>query len=184
MLPGLCGIGRAASGSATDLSWAGNRLLAFQWRDGSRSPQVARARAGVRQLDTAAPGGNLLASRLIIPQAARTRLGDFTDLAYPLLSSDGSILFATMLWGGPSNPQAEVVEFSARTGRALRAVTPARDESGVGGWCGVLWTDRSGTHAAAACAEQGRIDNGRFITADLHAPIYNFSAPRDSFIAW
>ena len=174
----------AASGDATDLSWAGNRLLAFQWRDGSRSPQVARARSGVRLLDTAAPGGNLLASRLVIHQAARTHLGDFTGLAYPLISADGSILFATMLWGAPSNPRAEVVEFSARTGRALRVVTPARDESGMGSWCGVLWTDPSGTHAAAACAEQGRIDNGRFSAADLHAPVYNFSAPRDSFIAW
>jgi hypothetical protein len=175
---------KAASGHASNLSWAGDRLLAFQWSDGSRSPRVAQSRSGVRLLDTAARGGDLLTSRLIIQQAARTRLGDFTGLAYPLISADGTRLFATMLWGGPVNPNAEVVEFSSRTGQALKVVTPTRDESGMGSWCGVLWTDPSGAHATAVCAEQGRIDNGQFTTTDLHAPAYNFSAPRDSFIAW
>jgi hypothetical protein len=175
---------KAASGHVSDLSWAGDRLLAFQWWDGSRSPRVAQARSGVRLLDTAAPGGDLLASRLVIHQVARTRLGNFTGLAYPLISADGSRLFATMLSGRPTEPRAKVVEFSAPSGRALRVVTPARDESGMGSWCGVLWTDPSGAHAAAVCAEQGRIDNGQFTTVNLYAPAYNFSAPRDSFIAW
>jgi hypothetical protein len=175
---------KAASGHATDLSWAGDRFLGFQWWDGSRSPRVARARSGVRLLDTAAPGKRLLASHLIIHQAADTRLGDFTGLASPLISADGSTLFATMLWGGPSNPRAEVVEFSAHTGQALTVAAPAEGESGMGSWCGVLWTDPSGTHATAACAEQGQIDNGHFTTTNLHAPTYNSSTPRDSFIAW
>lgn len=51
-------------------------------------------------------------------------------------------------------------------------------------WCGVLWTDPSGTHATAACGERGRIDTGHFTAANFHAPVYNFSASRDSFIAW
>jgi hypothetical protein len=181
---GAVALWKAASGQATDLSWAGNRFLAFQWSDGSRSPRAARARSGVRLLDTAAPGGNLLASRLIIHQAGRTHLGKFTGLAFTLISADGSTLFATMLRGGPSNPKAEVVEFSAHTGQALAVVMPAQDESGMGSWCGVLWTDPSGTHATAACGEQGRIDNGHFTTTNVHVPTYNFSAPRGSFIAW
>jgi hypothetical protein len=175
---------KAPSGQVTDLSWAGNRFLAFEWSDGSRSPRVARARSGVRLLDTAAHGRDLYASWLIIHQAARTRLANYTALAYPLISADGSTLFATVLWGGQDNPQAEVVEFSARTGQALMVVTPARGESGMGSWCGALWTDSSGTHATAICAEQGRIDNGHFTATNLHAPAYNFSTPRDSFIAW
>jgi len=175
---------KAPSGQATDLSWAGNRFLAFEWRDGSRSPRVARARSGVRLLDTAAHGGDLLASRLIIHQAAHTRLRNYTSLAYPLISADGSTLFATVLWGGPDNPRAEVVEFSARTGQALMVVAPARGESGMGSWCGALWTDPSGIHATAICAAQGRINNGHFMPAKLHVPAYNFSTPRDSFIAW
>ena len=89
-----------------------------------------------------------------------------------------------MVEAGRSDPRAEVVEFSVRTGRALMVVTPAQDESGMGSWCGVLWTDSSGAHATAVCAQQGLIDNGQFTTANLHAPAYNFSAPRDSFIAW
>jgi hypothetical protein len=175
---------KAPSGHATDLSWAGNRFLAFQWWDGSRLARVARARSGVRLLDTASAGRDLMASRLIIHQAACTRVGKFTSVASPLISADGSRLFATMGWGGPSNPMAEVVAFSARTGQALAVVTPAEGESGMGSWCGVVWTDPSGTRATAVCADQGRIDNGHFTTTNLHAPIYNFSTPRDSFIAW
>lgn len=175
---------KAARGHATDLSWAGNRFLAFQWWDRSRSTRVARARSGVRLLDTAAVGSHLMASRLLIRQPARTRLGRFTVLAYPLISADGSSLFATVLWGGPSNPMAEVVEFSARTGQALAVVAPAEGESGTGSWCGALWADPSGTHATAVCASEGRIDNGHFTSINLHVPTYSFSTPRDSFIAW
>ena len=181
---GALRVWKAASGHATDMSWAGDRFLAFQWWDGSRSPRVARARSGIRLLDTAAPGSELLASRLIVHLRARTRLGNFTGLASPLISADGSRLFATVLWGGPSNPMAEVVEFSARTGQAVATAAPAQGESGMGSWCGALWTDPSGTHAAAVCADQGRIDNGHFTPTNLHAPTYNFSTPRDSFIAW
>jgi hypothetical protein len=175
---------KAPAGYVTDLSWAGNRMLAFQWWDGSRSARVARARSGVRLLDTAAAGSDLLASRLILKEAPHTWLGTFTDLAYPLISEDGSKLFATTLWGGPSHSKAEVVEFSALTGKALAVVAPAEGESGTGSWCGALWTDPSGSQAAAVCAGQGRIVGGRFVGADLHAPTYDFSTPRVSFIAW
>jgi hypothetical protein len=174
----------APSGHVTDLSWSGNRLLAFLWWDGSGSTKVTGARSGVRLLDTAAPGRDLLASRLIIAQAAHTRLGNFTGLAYPLISADGSILFATMLSGGPAKPKAEVMEFSARTGQALAVVAPATDETGMHSWCGVLWTNPSGTRATALCGGQGRIVGGRFTNWNLHAPANGFSTPRDSFIAW
>ncbi len=174
----------APSGHVTDLSWSGNRSLAFLWWDGSDSTRVTRPRSGVRLLDTAAAGRNLLASRRVIDQSARTRLGTFTGVAYPLISADGSKVFATMLWGGPANPMAEVVEFSARTGRALKVVAPAAGESGVGSWCGALWSNPSGTRATAVCRSEGRIVGGRFTSRNLHAPAYQFSTPRVSFIAW
>lgn len=178
----------ARGGYATDLSWAGDRFLAFQWWDGSRSARAARARSGVRLLDTSAAGSDLLHSRLIVGQPARTSR-NYTGLSDPLISADGSRLFATVLWGGPSNPKAEVVEFSAWSGRALAVVTPAAGESGRGSWCGVLWTDPSGARAIAACAPdaaggQELIGNGHFTRANLHTPIYSLSTPRDSFIAW
>ncbi len=137
----------APSGHVTDLSWSGNRLLAFLWWDGSHSTAVTRARSGVRLLDTAAAGRDLMASRVIIDQAAHTRLGSFTGLAYPLISADGSKVFATTLLGGPAKPKAEVVEFSALTGQALAVAAPATDETGMRSWCGVLWTNPSGTRA-------------------------------------
>jgi hypothetical protein len=174
----------APSGHVTDLSWSGNRSLAFLWWDGSDSPRATQARSGVRLLDTAAAGRNLLASRLVVGQSARTRLGTFTGVAYPLISADGSRVFATMLSGGAANPKAEVVEFSARTGRALKVVAPAQSESGMGSWCGALWSNPSGTRATAVCRGEGRIVGGRFTSRNLHAPTYGFSTPRDSFIAW
>lgn len=171
------------AGHVTDLSWAGSQL-AFQWWDGSPSAQLAQARSGVRLLNTAAPGNNLLASRLVITQASRTTLGQSTDLAYPLITEDGSKVFATVLFGGAAHPKAEVVEFSVRTGKPLAVVAPAADESGTGSWCGVLWMNPSGSQAAAVCAKQGQIVGGRFASTNLHAPSYNFSTPRVSFIAW
>jgi hypothetical protein len=176
----------AVRGHAGDLSWAGNQFVAFQWRDGSRSARVARSRSGVRLLDTAAAGRGLMASRLIVHQSARTSLGNFTAVGSPLISANGSRLFATVGWtgGGQQDPMAEVVEFSVRTGQALAVVTPPGDESGMGTWCGALWTDSSGIHATAICARAGSIDRGHFTSANLHVPRYSASTPRDSFIAW
>jgi Tol biopolymer transport system component len=175
---------RAAGGYATDLSWAAGRTLAFEWWDSSRPSSAAEARSGVRLLDTAAPGTDLLASRFIIPRSASTSFGTFSGLDYPLISPDGSKVFATMVSGQPSNPVSEVVEFSARTGRALAVVTPPSGESGTGRWCGVLWVGPSGAHLTAVCGIEGRADNGQFTQMNLHVPSYNFSIPRDSFIAW
>ena len=170
-------------GSATSLSWAGNRWLAFDWSDVSHPAQ----QSGLRLLDTAAPGTDLMSSRLIVSQGAR--FGSFGGLIGPLITPDGSTVFTAMVSGGSVNPVAEVVEFSARTGQALRAVTPPAGESGTGQWCGALWTDPSGQHLLAACGDvppggQGRIDDGHFTRMNLHVPTYNFSAPRESFVAW
>lgn len=79
--------------------------------------------------------------------------------------------------------QAAVVEFSTRTGQALRIVTPRASESGFGTWCGVLWADASGHHLPAACGRQWRVDNGRFTFVNLHFPVPNLSAGQD-FFAW
>ncbi len=170
-------------GSATSLSWAGDRWLAFDWSDASS----AARQSGLRLLDTAAPGTDLMSSRLVVSQAAR--FGSFRGLIGPLITPDGSKVFTTMVSGEPANPAAEVVEFSARTGQALGAVTPSVAESGMGQWCGALWTDPSGWHLLVACGGvpqgvQGRIDNGHFTRMNLHVPAYNFSTPRGSFIAW
>ena len=110
-------------GSATSLSWAGDRWLAFDWSDASRAARVAPQRSGLRLLDTVAPGSDLMAARLIVSQAAR--FGSYRGIIGPLITPDGSDVFATMVSGEPLNPMAEVVEFSARTGQALGAVDTA-----------------------------------------------------------
>jgi hypothetical protein len=174
----------APGGRVSDLSWAGDRTLAFEWSDSSPSAAAAQAGSGVRVLDTETPGSDLLASRFIIPESDSTSVGDFSELAYPLISPDGSKVFATMVSGEPANPAAEVVEFSARTGQALAVVTPPADESGMGEWCGVLWTDPSGVQVTAVCGVEGQTGDGHFTQLNLHVPVYSFSTPRDSFIAW
>jgi hypothetical protein len=175
--------GTSATGYASDLSWAGDQILAFDWQPGTATSR----QAGVRLLDTSAPGSDLLASRRIIPVPDRTGFGNFSELSSVLITPDGSRVFGTVGFGYPDNPVAEVVEFSARTGQALAVVTPRAGESGMGSSCMALWTDPSGDRLTAECGElhaAGTIDHGYFTEAGLHLPDYNFSVPRQAFIAW
>jgi hypothetical protein len=176
----------AASGAATDLSWAGDQKLAFVWHNLTGNG----GQAGVRILDVATPAfpaGNLLASRLIIPVPDRTTLGDFSSVSNTLLTADGSLLFGTVVTGEPASPRAEVVEFDARTGLAQAVVTPPAGESGLGSSCLALWADPAGAQLTAQCGQPhgtGTIDNGHFKADELYVPSYNFSAGRQEFIAW
>ena len=83
-----------------------------------------------------------------------------------------------------ASPKSTVVEFSARTGHPLRAVTTSADESGHGAWCGALWTDLSGRHALAVCVRMVRIDKGRFTTVNLHFAEPIAAAFGDNYFAW
>ncbi len=175
------GMSWADPGSSPATAWAGNNRLLFGWTD-NRAGRAARQRSGLRLLDTTAPGTNLLASRLLIP--ASVRVGGLAGLAYPLINSAGTIVFATMgTHAGSSSAQAAVVEFSAATGRPLGIVTPLVGESGMGTWCGALWVNPSGSHALAACGVQGEISQGRFTPEYLHFPTGNFSHGSNYF-AW
>lgn len=154
----------SAHGYATTVSWAGDRTLAFGWQD-----DTDRARSGVRLLDTAAPGTDPLASRLIIP--ASFRAGRLSVPNNPLITQDGSTVFATMSSGpknavtGPGTKTA-VVRFSARTGKLEAVLTrPARSVP----FCGVLWTDPHGRHLLTQCGiTQASIDGGRRTLIHLH----------------
>jgi hypothetical protein len=175
------GLSWADPGSSPATSWAGNDRLLFGWTDASPDRRVARERSGLRLLDPGAPGTDLLASRLLIP--ASVRVGALATLTNPLISADGTVVFATMTaHAGTTNVQAAVVEFSAATGHPLGVVTPLADESGMGTWCGALWVNPSGSHALVTCGVQGEVSNGHFTPADLHYPAHNFSA--DGISAW
>jgi len=175
--------GHTMVGTAAPLSWAGDQTLAFYWASvapGSRQD-------GVRLLDTSMPGSDLFSSRLIIPVPEVTPFGKINNLTDVLLTPDGSKVFGTAVSGLPDNPGAEIVEFSARTGRALAVVSPRVGESGMGTSCLALWTDPSGDQLTAECGEFGgvlAIAGGHWVAADLHVPSYNFSTGRQGFIGW
>lgn len=143
----------SAHGSALAVSWAGDRTLAFAWQDINRPAQ-----SGLRLLDTAAPGTNPLASRLLIP--ASTRTATLSGLGAPLITQDGSTVFATMASGALGTKTA-VVRFSARTGK-LEAVLTRPLPSGPNRYCGVLWTDPHGRRLLIQCGTtQASIQGGR-----------------------
>lgn len=175
----------ASGGTATDLSWSGDQKLAFVWRGQTGN--------GVRVLDVPAPGsvgvagGNLLASRLLVPVPDRTTLGSFWSVSNLLAAAGGSRLFGTVVTGDPGQPRAEVVEFDTRTGLARAVVTPPADESGLGSTCMALWADPAGAQLTAECGAlhgTGTIEAGHFKADALHVPSYNFSAWRQAYIAW
>jgi hypothetical protein len=170
-------------GYSTWLSWTAKRGLAFYWWDGSSRAGVAAKRSGLRLLDTASSGSNLLASsRLLISESAK--FGAYQGVDNPVITPNGSTVFGTMVAGASTgNAQAKVVEFSVATGHPLRSVSPVANESGMGTWCGALWTDASGGLARAVCEQEGMIRNGHFAETDLHFPVPPFGWSKN-FFAW
>jgi hypothetical protein len=123
------------------LSWtADGRMLAFQQWSGKfdNTPHV-------RVLDTTAPGGSLLASKLAVtwPQSgAQTLDGPVNTLIAP----DGSKIVAptmTQARKAPYPTALQITEFSARTGKIVRSLDPFRF-GGPGPYQNVLWTSPSG----------------------------------------
>ena len=153
----------AAEGSATSLSWAGDRFLAFQFVSQSRDNSAG----GVRVLDTrSAATAALTASRLVI-STERTPAGGITRVFNPVITPDGSKIVAAA-WTGFN--VAELAEFSARTGRLIAVLVPAAHMPGSGSPCQVLWTDASGAHLIAYCGTPGEINGTRFTPVHLHIP--------------
>lgn len=170
-------------GQVSSLSWAGERHLVFDWI-AAGSPAGSEQASGLHLLPVAGPGGTLLPAPLITAQSVS--FNGYSGLSDPLVSADGTAVFVTMSNGSGSNPSAEVVQISLLTGRPVRAVLPAVSESGMGSWCGALWSDPSGQQVTAICGpdEQGTVTDGQLSPRNLHVPIYNESVPRAAFIAW
>jgi hypothetical protein len=141
------------------------RTLTFPWWHITSQTTGAAVITGVRELDTAAPGSNLLASRLTgFPTATE-------NLQSAVITSDGHDIVASSCRGGDHDTAvARIVELSAADGqlvRVLRTQTTrfanatdeqdALDES-----CAVLSVDATGQHALVQAFSFGRIDNGVF----------------------
>lgn len=148
----------SADGGAGTVSWADDGTLAFGWQD-----KVRQARSGVRLLDTAAVGTDPLDSRLLIPASFRS--ATLSSPGDPLITQDGSTLFATMA----SGTKTAIVSFSVRSGK-LRAVLTRPALYGQSRWyCGVLWTDPHGRHVLIQCGTtQASIEGKRYTRIHLH----------------
>lgn len=166
----------SAPGQAADLSWAGDRDIAFMWSppvSGGPSPA-----AGLRLLDTTAPGRDLLRSRPLIPAAARfagMRRLSSTDPV--LVSSDGTALFAVLTAprGAPGGPRTGIVEFSARTGQPLRVLSEDH-QADADIYCGVVWADPAAQHVLSSCGSTVSSLDGSAITS-WHSRTWDALAP-------
>ncbi len=146
----------SAHGAADSVSWAGDRTLAFDWQDSDN-----QARSGVRLLDIAARGANLLATRLLIPVGTRTAA--LTSPGDPVITQDGSTLFATMAAG----TKTAIVSFSADSGKLQAVLTPATGQSRW--YCGILWADPHGRNVLTQCGTTQASIEGNHHT-QIHLP--------------
>jgi hypothetical protein len=161
------------------ISFAGNNDLAVTWYTSASSDP------SLRLVSVADSGSNLASTALIISRPIG--FGGFTATGAawdPLVDADGTEAFVVLAAGPEGARQAEIVQISLLTGQPVRAVLPATGESGMGTWCGALWSDPSGQRVAAECgAAQGVIADGQPSQQDLHAPMGGPTFPRQDF-AW
>ena len=167
----------SAHGGALNVSWAGDNTLAFNWQD-----TASQARSGLRLLDTAAAGTDPLASRLLVP--ASTRTASLSSPGDPLITPDGSTLFATMA-SGDNGDSTAIVSFSARSGK-LQAVLTQPVTAGQGLlYCGILWSDPHGRHLITQCETiQESIEGDRSTRIHLHQLIPASPAGFANTFAW
>jgi hypothetical protein len=171
--------------SPYSLSWAGDRMLAFEWTATTNTPNTFRpATAGVRLLNVTARGTLVQASRLIAPYsrycAARgVCRGD--TMATP----DGSKVLLTREVSSGGNTSAAVIEVSTRTGQSVAIVTPIVGSLTPGPLCEPLWTDSSGDQVVSYCAHGEKYDRGHISPVNVTDPfqILNFGTGSDAF-AW
>ena len=105
--------------AAFALSWGGNRMLGFDWQAPNEQP-----RSGIRVLDTARYGANPQHSRLVVPQALRA--GPLSSPGSPLLSQDGTVLFAP---GDPGGAAAQRGRWPQRAAPLSETMTVTRNAS-------------------------------------------------------
>ena len=144
-----------ASSAAFSLSWGGNRMLAFDWQSPNEQP-----RSGIRVLDTGRYGANPQHSRLVVPQTLRA--GPLSSPSNPVLSQDGSVLFASLATG-PHGTQTAIARFSAASGRLQAVLTRPAGTGSAGQYCGVLWASPDGHHLLTQCGTaQGAVTGDRY----------------------
>ena len=148
-------------------SWAdGSRVIAFTWLNSTQSGLMAAPR-GIRLLDTAAPGDNLMAGTVIVPRGVVAA----GSLVSAMIAPDGRDVIV-VTWRDLT-PQAsthtvvvQFAELSASTGRLVRVL---RTETGrydfthviaVEASLGVLSLSSQGRYALVQGTQFGWLDVG------------------------
>jgi hypothetical protein len=157
-------------GIPASVSWAdhGRELGFFLWDAHGGSTKTTKA--GLWELDPAAPGHGLLSGRRIVPGFTG---GDEVDAA--MLAPDGRTVIAAVTYAGTEHVTrgtvtGGIVTLSVRTGRVLHTLLTElavkSGDPGTNGWyitsCSIAGSDPSGAHLLASCTRFGRIDRGRF----------------------
>jgi hypothetical protein len=148
-------------------SWVnGDRMIAFTWWH--EASILGPVLTGIRELDTAAPGSDLLDSRLIPGVSG-------PSITSALITADGRHVVASACPAhqGPGDRSgtvtAQIVELSLPAGRLIRVLRTqtARyhvfaGENPLEAGCSVLAIDPTGTHVLTVSFQLGRLDNGVF----------------------
>ncbi|MGH3150880.1 MAG: hypothetical protein ACRDOB_09130 [Streptosporangiaceae bacterium] len=150
-------------------SWAdGNRMIAFTWQNIGFSGPPFAVIAGVRLLDTVAPGGNLAAAKLIVP---------IGSIVSALITPDGrDVLVLTVrgLISVSTTVTVQIAELQARTGRLVRVLSTQTERYDQGayvpsGVVALLSLEPGGQYVLVQGLQFGRLDvngpdSGRFTT--------------------
>jgi hypothetical protein len=174
--------GRSSQGCwAGTPSWGtGDRTLVFPWWHTTSLTTGAAAITGIRQLDTSAPGSNLLESQQIGFPAA------INGVRSAMITSGGREIVAAACHdtSPPGHPQgsvtARIIELSAADGQLLRTQTARYTNVGeqdyLDGGCALLSTDPSGSHLLVQDFGFGRLDYGAFTALPGTSPDVTFAA--------
>ena len=165
-------------------SWAGgDRMITFTWWHSPSRRSGAAVIVGVRELDAASPGGNLLAARLIPFGTVTPGLGS------AMIASGGREIVAAACHDTappghqPGSVTAKIIELSAADGRLLRVLraqtaryTGLGGQDRLDGACAVLSVDPTGNHVLVQDFAFGRIDHGVFTSLPGATPGVTFVA--------
>jgi hypothetical protein len=157
--------GQSAPGSWPGIpAWASDGTVVVPWwhsTTGSMSPAEI---TGIRQLDTAAPGGSLAEARLLSFPAP------VPGLQSAMIAPGGGQVIASSCRAGNHAATARILELSAANGRLVQVLrtqtaqfrNDADAQDAVFSTCQVLSVAGDGDHLLVQAFGFGRIDNGVF----------------------
>jgi hypothetical protein len=158
--------GRGAPGYWAGVpSWAADGTVIVPWWHSASASTIPADLAGVRELDPAAPGGSLLATRLAAFPAP------VPDLESAVIAPGGGDIVASSCETGPRHTAtARVVELSAADGRLMQVLhtqtaafrNDADALDAIMSTCQVLSVAGQGGQVLAQAFAFGRIDDGIF----------------------